>query len=269
MSKVFKFLKGLSLLVQKPYLINLILKEEGLLAAAFKKRFPNLELQEIDVFAWPETQQIQLNTMSFLSGSSLPTDFALLQVLCSKYQVENYFEIGTWRGESAANVAPFVKQVYTLNLSDAQLKVLGCEDAYIQAHRTFSKDLQNVDHLYGDSASFDLSPYEKQMDLIFIDGDHSLEAVRRDTQRMLQLRKDQKSILVWHDAKSDTEYPRYDVLQGIFEGLPQEMHANVYLVKHALCAVYLPDGHPSAKLSLHQRPNKVFAVTLNREVFPN
>ncbi|MFZ9658277.1 MAG: hypothetical protein ACO29Z_06260, partial [Crocinitomicaceae bacterium] len=132
MSKVFKFLKGLSLLVQKPYLINLILKEEGLLAAAFKKRFPNLELQEI-----------HLKTMSFLSGSSLPTDFALLQVLCSKYQVENYFEIGTWRGESAANVAPYVKQVYTLNLSDAQLKDLGCEDAYIQAHRTFSKDLQN------------------------------------------------------------------------------------------------------------------------------
>jgi hypothetical protein len=86
---------------------------------------------------------------------------------------------------------------------------------------------------------------------------------------MLRLRKNENSILVWHDAKSDTEYPRYDVLQGIFEGLPQAMHPNVYLVKHALCAVYLPAGHPSTKLSLHEKPNKVFSVTLKREVFPN
>lgn len=267
MSKVFKFLKGLILLVQKPYFINLILKEEGLLAADFKKRFPHLTLQQIDVFGWPEAQEIHLELMAFLSGSSLPTDFALLQMLCRKYQVENYFEIGTWRGESAANVAPYVKQVLTLNLSDEQLRNMGCEEGYILAHRTFSKKLPNVTHLFGDSAVFDLAPFEQKMDLIFIDGDHSKEGVRRDTERMLQLRRNEQSIIVWHDAKSDTEYPRYDVLQGIFEGLPTEMHANVYLVKHSLCAVYLPDGPAAYAPVLHEEVQRIFKVKLTQQPF--
>jgi predicted O-methyltransferase YrrM len=267
MSKVVKFFKGLILLIRKPYFINLILKEEGILAADFKKKFPNLTLQQIDLFAWPEAQEIQLELMAFLSGSSLPTDFALLQILCRKYQVENYFEIGTWRGESAANVAPFVKQVHTLNLSDEQLRNMGCEESYIKAHRTFSDKLSNVNHLFGDSAVFDLAAFEKKMDLIFIDGDHSKEGVRRDTQRMLQLRRNEQSVIVWHDAKSDTEYPRYDVLQGIFEGLPQQMHANVYLIKHSLCAVYLPEGPAGCAPVLHEEAQRIFKVKLTQQPF--
>lgn len=267
MSKVIKLLKGLWLIVKKPYLINLILKEEQQLEAAFKKRFPRLVLQEIDVFSWPEAQHIEIKPYSFLSGSSLATDFALLQMVCRKYKVQTYFEIGTWRGESAANVAPYVQQVYTLNLSDDQLRQMGAENSYINAHRTFSKTISNVQHLVGDSASFDLAPYAAACDCIFIDGDHSYEAVKRDTQRMLGLRKNEQSILIWHDAKSDTEYPRYEVLQGIFEGLPQELHQRVYLVKHSLCAILLPEGHKSQPLCLHEKPNKFFSLTLKQEVF--
>jgi hypothetical protein len=267
MSKVLKLLKGLLLLVQKPYLINLILKDDQQLEKAFKKRFPHLTLQEIDVFTWPEAQNIEIKPYSYLSGSSLATDFALLQLVCRKYQVETYFEIGTWRGESAANVAPFVKQVYTLNLSNNQLRELGSEQSYIKAHRTFSKKISNVRHLEGDSANFDLSQFTTSCDCIFIDGDHAFEAVKRDTQRMLMLRKNEQSILIWHDAKSDTEYPRYEVLQGIFEGLPQVLHQHVYLVKHTLCAILLPEGHSSKPHNLHEKPNKYFSLTLKQEPF--
>ncbi len=267
MSKVIKLLHGLWLLVRKPYLINLILKEEQQLEAAFYKRFPAVKLQQIDVFAWPEAQHLEVKPYSFLSGSSLATDFALLQLVCRKYQVHTYFEIGTWRGESAANVAPYVQQVYTLNLSAEQLQQMGATASYIAAHRTFSKKIANVQHLEGDSATFDLSPFLAQCDCIFIDGDHAYEAVKRDTKRMLGLRKNEQSILIWHDAKSDTEYPRYDVLRGIYEGLPIEMHAHVYLVKHALCAIYLPEGHPSHVHTLHQKPNQFFSLTLKQEPF--
>lgn len=267
MSKVIKLLHGLWLLVRKPYLINLILKDEQELEAAFLKRFTQIKLQQIDVFEWPEAQNLEVKPYSFLSGSSLVTDFALLQLVCRKYQVQTYFEIGTWRGESAANVAPYVQNVYTLNLSATQLQQFGASDAYIAAHRTFSKKITNIQHLEGDSANFDLSPYLASCDCIFIDGDHSYEAVKRDTQRMLSLRRDEQSILIWHDAKSDTEYPRFEVLRGIYEGLPVHMHQHVYLVKHTLCAIYLPGGHTSQAQALHETPNKSFSLTLKQEVF--
>jgi hypothetical protein len=79
----------------------------------------------------------------------------------------------------------------------------------------------------------------------------------------LRLRKSEKSILVWHDAKSDGEYPRYEVLLGIYRALPKDLHQNVYLVKHALCAVYLPDGADAAHLQLNALPTRQFELGLS------
>jgi predicted O-methyltransferase YrrM len=263
MNKFSKLIKAVGLILQRPALLNLILKDEQVLQQAFEKEFPHLELQQTDVFGWPEAAQLTIAPYAFLSGSSMATDFALLQLLCRRYSVETYLEIGTWRGESAANVAPYVKEVFTLNLPDQTLLQMGMSQAYIASHRFFSKDLTNVTHLFGDSATFDWRPYEQKCDLIFIDGDHATEAVDRDTQTALRLRKSEKSILVWHDAKSDGEYPRYEVLLGIYRALPKDLHQNVYLVKHALCAVYLPDGADAAHLQLNALPTRQFELGLS------
>ncbi|MFM7007649.1 MAG: class I SAM-dependent methyltransferase [Flavobacteriales bacterium] len=263
MKKLIKFWTALWYILQRPALLNYILKDEALLGRQFKRTFPEVQLKEIDAFNWPEAAQITVRPYAFLSGSSMLTDFAFLQLLCKKFSVETYFEIGTWRGESAANVAPYVQNVYTLNLPDENLKALGQSKAYIDSHRFFSREVKNVTHLFGDSAHFDFRPYEQVCDLVFIDGDHSTEAVLRDTQTALKLRKSKTSILVWHDAKSDAEYPRYEVLLGIYKALPKEMHAHVYLVKHALCAVYLPQVEAAEFISLNALPSKTFEVTLH------
>lgn len=262
MNKVSKLLKAIGLILQRPALLNLILKDEEVLERAFEKEFANFELQQINPFEWSEAAQLTITPYAFLSGSSMVTDFAFLQMLCRKYKVETYLEIGTWRGESAANVAPFVKEVFTLNLPDQTLLKMGMSQAYIDAHRFFSKDVASINHLFGDSATFDWIPYQHKCDLIFIDGDHATEAVQRDTQTALQLRKSASSILVWHDAKSDAEYPRYEVLLGIYRALPKELHQNVYLVKHALCAVYLPDGAQAGPIVLNALPTRAFELEL-------
>ncbi|MFM6965090.1 MAG: class I SAM-dependent methyltransferase [Sphingomonadales bacterium] len=264
MNKFVKLISALYLLLKKPALLNLILKEDGVYKLKFERKHKQIKLQELSVLDWPEAHEVKIAPYAFLSGSSLPTDFALLQLLCRKFKVATYFEIGTWRGESAANVAPFVKQVYTLNLPDETLKEMGQSNAYIQSHRFFSKHLSNVTHLFGDSATFDWQPFARQMDLIFIDGDHSTEAVERDTRNTLQLQKNQDSIIVWHDAKSDTEYPRYEVLLGIYNGLPKSMHQHVYLVKNSLCAVYLPQHPKGEPIEINALPTKSFELTIKQ-----
>jgi len=262
MNKVSKFFKAFRLIIKQPSLLNLILKDEDVLKRSFIKEFGQQQLRQIDVFASLEAPPLKVTPYAFLSGSSMVTDFALLQILCLQNSVESYFEIGTWRGESAANVAPYVQQVYTLNLPDVVLQQMGMNQDYIASHRFFSQKLNNVSHLFGDSASFDFSPYHQKCDLIFIDGDHSTAAVERDTRTALLLRKSEQSILVWHDAKSDAEYPRYEVLLGIYRALPEELHKNVYLVKHSLCAVYLPQGAPSSTIQMNALPNRLFEIAL-------
>jgi predicted O-methyltransferase YrrM len=265
MQKVKKLLKALQLVLKRPALLNLILKDEEVLQQEFKKVFPTLLLQEIDPFAWAEAEDLKITPYAFLSGSSMATDFAFLQLLCRKYKVQTYLEIGTWRGESAANVAPYVKEVFTLNLPDSTLRNMGQSSAYIDSHRFFSKNIPNVTHLFGDSATFDWKPFEQKCDLIFIDGDHATEAVERDTKTALGLRKSSDSILVWHDAKQDAEYPRYDVLLGIYKALPKELHKNVYLVKHGLCAVYLPDALVGQAIAINALPIRAFELHLTQK----
>lgn len=264
MNKFVKLINALYLLLKKPALLNLILKEDGVYKLKFERKHKQLKLQELSVLDWPEAQEMKISPYAFLSGSSLPTDFALLQLLCKKFEVATYFEIGTWRGESVANVAPFVKQAFTLNLPDETLRQMGQTEAYIASHRFFSKHLSNVTHLFGDSATFDWQPYAKQMDLIFIDGDHSTAAVERDTRNTLQLQRNQDTIIVWHDAKSDTEYPRYEVLLGIYNGLPKAMHQHVYLVKNSLCAVYLPQQPKGESIEINALPTKSFELIIKQ-----
>jgi predicted O-methyltransferase YrrM len=123
-----------------------------------------------------------------------------------------YFEIGTWRGESAANVAAEAATVHTLNLSAAEMRALHLPARYIELHGHFSHQLANVTHLHGNSATFDLAGLQKTagpFDLLFIDGDHRYEAVRRDTARVFAHLVGPATVVVWHDASRQPGHPRW------------------------------------------------------------
>ena len=242
-----------------------MLNDESVLKEDFQTAFPGFALKQIRLLDLMKSDEVIVAPYAFLSGSSLATDFALLQLLCRKYKVKDYLEIGTWRGESAANVAPYVESVYSFNLGDEQLLSLGLEKNYVDSHRFFSKDIPNIKHVFGDSQSFDFDQLNKKFDLIFIDGDHSTKAVERDTKTALSLRRSEAAIMVWHDAKSDAEYPRFEVLQGIMDGLPKHMHQNVYLVKHTLCAVYVPDEIIYKMIHINEVPSREFKITIEQQ----
>jgi len=55
-----------------------------------------------------------------------------------------------------------------------------------------------IQTLFGDSAAFDFSPYHRKIDLFFIDGAHSYEYVRSDTENALQCVRP-GGVIAWHD----------------------------------------------------------------------
>ncbi|MEI6348361.1 MAG: class I SAM-dependent methyltransferase [Bacteroidota bacterium] len=264
MNKLSKAIKAILLIIRKPYLLNYILEDEQVKKQEFIAQFSNSsDLRQIAFTQFLEADQnVIVTPYAFLGGSSLATDMALLQLICRKYQVQDYLEIGTWRGESVANVSPYVQNCYSLNLPDETMAQMGLDKDYIGMHRFFSKNTSNITHLFGHSQEFDFEKLNKKFDLIFVDGDHHTDAVEKDTITALTLLKDEKSILVWHDASSDPETPRYEVLLGIYRAIPKEKHKHIYLVSNTLCAVYYPFEIDFTMPKVNIRPEHFFSIEL-------
>ncbi|MBO4282749.1 MAG: class I SAM-dependent methyltransferase [Bacteroidales bacterium] len=266
MNKLRKLTKAIGRICRHPYLLNLVLQDEGAAKEETLRRYAcpdGLPLVELSTL-FPDFQE-KVFPYAYLSGATMPIDIALLKALAAKYGAKDYFEIGTWRGESVANVAEVVPHCVTFNLPKERIVALTHNPDYAGLHGFFSQSKAGVEQVYGDSQTFDFTPHEGKFDLIFVDGDHHRESVLKDTRTAFRLRRDERSIIVWHDYAYDPESIRWNVLSAILEGTPPEMRGRLYHVAHTLCAVYLPESlgtFETHKLSPYEAPRQCFEVAL-------
>jgi predicted O-methyltransferase YrrM len=262
-SKISKALSAIGMILRNPWLLNKVLDEEHYWRKrvethpGFRDGLPVLKPGAI-FGDFKET----VEPFAFLDGGSLPTDLALLKKLAARIPGCTYFEIGTWRGESVANVASAAEACFTLNLSAKEMTEKGFNQRYIDLHRFFSKDLKNVTHLEGNTLSFDFQLLNKKFDLVFIDGDHHYEMVRNDTEKVFRHLVHDKTIMVWHDYAFNPETVRFEVLAGILDGSPEHVHPHLFHVAHTLCAVYMPDLTGGNKLDAPVAPSGAFKIDL-------
>ncbi len=263
MTKIKKLFKILGAVARKPYLLNNVVNDNDYWFDYVKTKHDlakGLAVVELDELF--KDFQEELKLFGFLDGSSLPTDISLLTKFAKKIEDCKYFEIGTWRGESVANVACFAKECYTLNLSDEEMKTLKFPRKYIDLHGFFSKNHKNIHHLKGNSKTFDFKGLNKQFDLIFIDGDHHYDFVKNDTEKVIENLIHDKSIIVWHDYAYNPENIRYEVLAAILDACPQEMHGKLYHVGNTMSAVLLHEDYKTHTLENPTTPTHFFEVNL-------
>ena len=268
MSRFSKTLRGLASLVRNPWLLNHVLAadedrwQRQTLARTARHLTPQgLPTVSLAHFLPADAAGHVVRPFAFREGGSLPTDLLLLRALAGHIPGCRYFEIGTWRGESAANVAEVAAEVHTLNLSAEEMRTLGLSERYIELHGFFSRPLPHVRHLHGNSATFDLAPLGT-FDVVFIDGDHRYEAVRTDTRRVFEHLTGPETVVVWHDASRQPGEPRWEVLAGILDGLPAAAAGQLVQVENTLCALYSPRPLPTRAPNPLQDPETWFEVTL-------
>jgi hypothetical protein len=119
-----------------------------------------------------------------------------------------------------------------------------------------------VRHIRQDTASLDFQSLGKTFDLIFVDGNHHYESVKRDTEKIFGLRKDENSLVVWHDYGFSPETVRWEVLAGILDGLPEGERKNLYHVSNTLCCLYSKSPLNSRKAAANKPPEHLFEVTI-------
>ncbi len=203
-----------------------------------------------------------------LSHGSMISDYALIKGLARKFKECRYLEIGTWFGESIVNVADIAKECISLSLSDKELQQQGATKEEISIQRIFSKNLSNVIHIKHNSRTFDFSSIGK-FDLIFIDGDHSYEGVKKDTENAFSVLKNDNSIIVWHDYSNLTGNTiLWRVFAGILDGCPKEKLQNLYHVSNTMCAIYINKKLNGTDIP-SQIPNKTFTINISSKKFSN
>ena len=264
--KTKKIFETLKILVKKPKYLT-----KGAYAATFdekkdyviKKYSLNKGLPTIDLLTLFPNFKESVDPYSYLSQTSDPIDLALLKSFAKKFKKCNYLEIGTWRGESVANIASVADKCVSVSLPDKELMDRGMSESYVKLHRFFSKNLKNINHIQHNSLTFDFSKLNMKFDLIFVDGGHGHEVAKSDTKNAFNLINDKGSIIVWHDCvKLFDKDPNWPVLAGILDGAPKEKRKNIYHISNTLCAAYIPENIKSRFLDFPQKPNKKFKVTI-------
>jgi predicted O-methyltransferase YrrM len=173
-----------------------------------------------EVLPGPSARPIVLGRLSGQNAAKEPwlhevasytADLVSLCLLCQILRPRVVFEIGTLRGymayHFALNTEPEAR-IYTLDLpvdgsAQPALRTTLMDTAHIEMgdrRYTFAgePEADKITCLWGDSATFDYSPYHQQVDLFFIDGAHSYEYVRSDTLKALECCH-AGSVIAWHD----------------------------------------------------------------------
>ena len=152
---------------------------------------------------------MQLRESYAVDGNVTLTELVVLASIARKYKPRTIFEIGTFDGRTTINLAANSPDatVHTLDLPPGhhtRLEVKPGDDKYINKPASGARfrgtdcESRIVQH-YGDSATFDFSPFEGQVDMVFVDGAHSYEYVKSDSQRALRLLRGGRGVILWHD----------------------------------------------------------------------
>ncbi len=267
MGKIGKALKAIWWIARKPVLLNRVLTDEDTWHDHVKKRYSlpgGLPVITMDQLF--SVDQVSLGPMTFLDGGSLPTDMMLLAGLAEGMNGCAYFEIGTWRGESVATLSTRTKSCHTLCLTDEEMVALGMHEDAIASHRMFSRELENVTQLRGNSKTFDFEALGRKFDLVFIDGDHHHDTIVGDTRNVFKHLVHDQSVVVWHDYGFHPDQVRFEVMAAILDGAGPERAGRIYHVAHTKCAIFTGQSYRATPPEFPVIPEEFYTLNLSRNI---
>jgi len=168
-------------------------------------------------------------------------DMVYVCAIAAAVDARQIFEFGTYRGQTTTGLAATCPsaRIYTLNLPiEADPRYA----PYIGMFIGRSPHRERITQIFADSRSFDTTPYLQSMDYIFIDGDHSYEGVKNDTEKAIQMLKP-GGVIVWHDYAAKSP--------GVLQYLAEFSQARpLFRLRKTCIAVYV-DGVDPESAELH------------------
>lgn len=203
-----------------------------------------------------------IKSYTYLDGTSFPIDIAFIKGIVSRYEHCDYLEIGSCRGESLVNIVPSAASATSISLSKEQMLDMGFDIKNVEIEGCLIPSDMKYRQIYHNSLTFDYSTLNQKFDVIFVDGDHSADAVELDTQNAFKLLKDENSVIIWHDCGNTVNDYRYEVIAGIMKGSPPEAHEYIYRVQNTLCGIYTRNSLRLSEIVNKNRPIVLFDMEI-------
>lgn len=183
---------------------------------------------------------IVLTELGGISGNVTLHELVAIASIIRATKPMRVFEFGTFDGRTTLNMAlnsPDGSEVLTLDLpkehvDQTALSICDSELKWIKKFSIGERFLgvslgkRRITQLYGDSATFDYSPFKENCDVIFVDASHSYDYVLNDTEMAFALLK-KNGVVIWHD---------YGVWPGVTEALDQIFRGGSHPAGH-LCQI--------------------------------
>ncbi len=177
---------------------------------------PDQHATRLPQAAWPELlarKAIYLIETGKRDGNVNLAELAILaQAAAAARPGTIIVEIGTFDGRTTMNLAVNAQvPVITLDLPSEHIalhELAAGERQYVDKPRPgeriraaawpWSASARRIAQLYGDSATFDWSEHDGKAGLVFVDGSHAYEYVRKDSETALRLVA-AGGMVMWHD----------------------------------------------------------------------
>ncbi len=183
------------------------------------------------------------------SGSLLSLESIMLIKLMRVTNADYVFEFGTYKGLTTRlllanlpiknNLDPQEKRVYTLDLPDLENVYFQGTDVDLAEEalnfkRKYLEESNShlVNQVFQDSMKFDGEQYQKKFQLIFIDGNHEISYVKKDTENAFKMIADGPSVIIWHDYG----HPEFDDNSRYLEQLGKEM--KMFHIEHTKMVIH-------------------------------
>jgi predicted O-methyltransferase YrrM len=223
------------------------LVRNALPSGARRRLLKNLWI-ELKRFGAPGVRNVELSRIRGIEGIRVEGAVArheplVLSALSQLLECERIFELGTYRGDTTwllAHNLPTAR-IYTLDFASrqdaarAELELTDWADYFTTWERgtrfSDTPEARRITQLYGDSATFDFSPYHGSIDLVFVDASHSYSYVKSDTEAAFRMLSELGTI-VWDD------YTHYSGVYAYLNDLAPSLDRPIFHILGTRLALY-------------------------------
>ncbi|MCC6865832.1 MAG: class I SAM-dependent methyltransferase [Ignavibacteria bacterium] len=191
-------------------------------------------------------EDVKIEKWNFRQGNVTLNELYILCLTAKLLKPKIIFEIGTFDGRTTLHLAVNTvneTKIHTLDLPPEKLNEINMKldpgDLQLITKSGFRigecflnrVEKEKIIQHFGDSAKFDFSEFNKKVELFFIDGAHSYNYVKTDTENALKSLTP-NGIIFWHDYSNVADVAEY--LNKLNESL------NIYRIQNTSLAVYSP-----------------------------
>lgn len=190
------------------------------------------ELCLAELFSGIEGVAVPVGAVNELTGHPNHVDLLYVCAIARHRRARRILELGTYAGRTSYHLtfAADDAVVTTVNLPpEADPR----HAPYLGSYFRGTDRAGRIRQVWCDSRTMDVTPYRGQMDFVFVDADHSREAVAADTARAFEALAPGGAI-VWHDYAAKSP--------GVYEFMAEFTHKTPVFRVHKTCLLVYLDG---------------------------